>query len=318
MKFVRAGLDRCGKSCRLRWINYLRPDLKRGAFSQQEESLIIELHAVLGNRWSQIATHLPGRTDNEIKNLWNSCIKKKLMQTGIDPSTHKPFTETETSTTRTEHLKDHKITPTPMAYNYSPAAASLSPDFNQATSLSFQPESNFFLMKPSPLPSPATAKPPTVKPSKAPLSDNSSAELWGAGTLQDEGGLVDGTSLNFSWILSDCGRMVGMQQFEAAGTDEPKWSDCTGASLPMGMGGIGETVESGAGGASNSMQCNIKQETEMLNLNPNWFNGLQLPVASQASSLAMAFEHQMQNPLVPFSQRLQLQPSSHIPPYKRP
>ncbi|XP_038878689.1 transcription factor MYB61 [Benincasa hispida] len=85
-----AGLQRCGKSCRLRWINYLRPDLKRGPFSQQEEDLIIELHSVLGNRWSQIAAQLPGRTDNEIKNLWNSCIKKKLRQKGIDPNTHKP------------------------------------------------------------------------------------------------------------------------------------------------------------------------------------------------------------------------------------
>uniref|UniRef100_A0A1J3FY32 Transcription factor MYB86 n=1 Tax=Noccaea caerulescens TaxID=107243 RepID=A0A1J3FY32_NOCCA len=86
-----AGLQRCGKSCRLRWINYLRPDLKRGAFSQDEESLIIELHAALGNRWSQIATRLPGRTDNEIKNFWNSCLKKKLRRKGIDPTTHKPF-----------------------------------------------------------------------------------------------------------------------------------------------------------------------------------------------------------------------------------
>lgn len=46
-----AGLQRCGKSCRLRWINYLRPDLKRGAFSPQEEDLIIHLHSVLGNRY---------------------------------------------------------------------------------------------------------------------------------------------------------------------------------------------------------------------------------------------------------------------------
>ncbi|KAJ9180398.1 hypothetical protein P3X46_008647 [Hevea brasiliensis] len=90
-----AGLQRCGKSCRLRWINYLRPDLKRGAFSQQEENLIIELHSVLGNRWSQIAAQLPGRTDNEIKNLWNSSIKKKLRQRGIDPNTHKPLSEVE-------------------------------------------------------------------------------------------------------------------------------------------------------------------------------------------------------------------------------
>ncbi|XP_052206166.1 transcription factor MYB61-like [Diospyros lotus] len=90
-----AGLQRCGKSCRLRWINYLRPDLKRGTFSQQEENLIIELHAVLGNRWSQIAAQLPGRTDNEIKNLWNSSLKKKLRQRGIDPSSHKPLSEVE-------------------------------------------------------------------------------------------------------------------------------------------------------------------------------------------------------------------------------
>nr|QIG55727.1 MYB transcription factor [Paeonia suffruticosa] len=88
-----AGLQRCGKSCRLRWINYLRPDLKRGTFSQQEENLIIELHALLGNRWSQIAAQLPGRTDNEIKNLWNSCLKKKLRQGGIDPVTHRPLSE---------------------------------------------------------------------------------------------------------------------------------------------------------------------------------------------------------------------------------
>ncbi|KAK7341639.1 hypothetical protein VNO80_24576 [Phaseolus coccineus] len=73
-----AGLQRCGKSCRLRWINYLRPDLKRGAFSPQEEELIVHLHSLLGNRWSQIAARLPGRTDNEIKNFWNSTIKKRL------------------------------------------------------------------------------------------------------------------------------------------------------------------------------------------------------------------------------------------------
>ncbi|XP_039127777.1 transcription factor MYB20-like [Dioscorea cayenensis subsp. rotundata] len=86
-----AGLLRCGKSCRLRWINYLRPDVKRGVLSDSEEKLVIDLHAQLGNRWSKIASHLPGRTDNEIKNHWNTHIKKKLEKMGIDPQTHKPI-----------------------------------------------------------------------------------------------------------------------------------------------------------------------------------------------------------------------------------
>lgn len=86
----KAGLERCGKSCRLRWTNYLRPDIKRGKFSVQEEQTIIQLHALLGNRWSAIATHLPKRTDNEIKNYWNTHLKKRLAKMGIDPVTHKP------------------------------------------------------------------------------------------------------------------------------------------------------------------------------------------------------------------------------------
>ncbi|KAI4333257.1 hypothetical protein L6164_018090 [Bauhinia variegata] len=81
-------LQRCGKSCRLRWINYLRPDLKRGSFTAEEEQTIIDVHRILGNRWAQIAKHLPGRTDNEVKNFWNSCIKKKLISQGLDPQTH--------------------------------------------------------------------------------------------------------------------------------------------------------------------------------------------------------------------------------------
>ncbi|CAM0945529.1 unnamed protein product [Alopecurus aequalis] len=87
---AKAGLRRCGKSCRLRWTNYLRPDIKRGKFTLQEEQSIIQLHALLGNRWSAIATHLPKRTDNEIKNYWNTHLKKRLAKMGIDPVTHKP------------------------------------------------------------------------------------------------------------------------------------------------------------------------------------------------------------------------------------
>ncbi|XP_057842982.2 transcription factor MYB102 [Cryptomeria japonica] len=85
-----AGLRRCGKSCRLRWTNYLRPGIKRGNFSFEEEQAILQLHARLGNKWSAIAARLPGRTDNEIKNFWNTRLKKRLLQMGIDPVTHRP------------------------------------------------------------------------------------------------------------------------------------------------------------------------------------------------------------------------------------
>ncbi|XP_006356065.1 myb-related protein Myb4-like [Solanum tuberosum] len=73
-----AGLLRCGKSCRLRWMNYLSPDIKRGNFTKEEEDNIINLHEILGNRWSAIAARLPGRTDNEIKNIWHTHLKKRL------------------------------------------------------------------------------------------------------------------------------------------------------------------------------------------------------------------------------------------------
>lgn len=88
-----AGLLRCGKSCRLRWINYLRPDLKRGNFTEEEDELIIKLHSLLGNKWSLIAGRLPGRTDNEIKNYWNTHIRRKLLSRGVDPTTHRPMNE---------------------------------------------------------------------------------------------------------------------------------------------------------------------------------------------------------------------------------
>ena len=61
-------------------MNYLRPDIKRGNITPDEDDLIIRLHSLLGNRWSLIAGRLPGRTDNEIKNYWNSHLSKRLMK----------------------------------------------------------------------------------------------------------------------------------------------------------------------------------------------------------------------------------------------
>uniref|UniRef100_A0A5B7A0V3 Myb-related protein 306-like n=1 Tax=Davidia involucrata TaxID=16924 RepID=A0A5B7A0V3_DAVIN len=80
------GLRRCSKSCRLRWTNYLRPGIKRGSFTDHEEKMIIQLQALLGNKWAAIASYLPERTDNDIKNYWNTHLKRKLkkLQTGPD------------------------------------------------------------------------------------------------------------------------------------------------------------------------------------------------------------------------------------------
>ncbi|KAA0049748.1 hypothetical protein IC582_001448 [Cucumis melo] len=123
-----AGLLRCGKSCRLRWINYLRPDLKRGNFTQHEDDLIIKLHSLLGNRWSLIAGRLPGRTDNEIKNYWNTHIKRKLLSRGIDPTTHRPITDsssvktpaTTISFASNSGLEDQEDRKKPVINNFSP------------------------------------------------------------------------------------------------------------------------------------------------------------------------------------------------------
>lgn len=84
-----AGLKRTGKSCRLRWLNYLRPDVRRGNITPEEQLIILELHSRWGNRWSKIAQHLPGRTDNEIKNYWRTRVQKQAKQMQCDVNSKK-------------------------------------------------------------------------------------------------------------------------------------------------------------------------------------------------------------------------------------
>ncbi|CAK9227429.1 unnamed protein product [Sphagnum troendelagicum] len=90
----KAGLQRCGKSCRLRWTNYLRPNIRHGSFTPYEEDLIVKLHSSLGSRWSLIAARMPGRTDNDIKNHWNTRLKKKLLHNFLS-----------------DHYGDHQLVP---------------------------------------------------------------------------------------------------------------------------------------------------------------------------------------------------------------
>ncbi|XP_038998286.1 MYB-like transcription factor EOBI [Hibiscus syriacus] len=98
-----AGLRRSGKSCRLRWMNYLRPNIRRGNFSREEEETIIHLQRELGNRWSAIAARLPHRTDNDIKNYWNSRLKKSVV---VENSKSSSSETTKTSSSIEENSPD--------------------------------------------------------------------------------------------------------------------------------------------------------------------------------------------------------------------
>ncbi|RID51749.1 hypothetical protein BRARA_H02393 [Brassica rapa] len=84
------GLRRCGKSCRVRKTDNAGA-AKHESFTPEEEDLIIKMHAAMGSRWPLIAQHLPGKTEEEVKMVWNSKLKKKLSQMGIDHVTHRPF-----------------------------------------------------------------------------------------------------------------------------------------------------------------------------------------------------------------------------------
>nr|BAC07540.1 myb-related transcription factor VlMYBA2 [Vitis labrusca x Vitis vinifera] len=107
---LRAGLNRCRKSCRLRWLNYLKPDIKRGEFALDEVDLMIRLHNLLGNRWSLIAGRLPGRTANDVKNYWHGHHLKKKVQFQ-EEGRDKPQTHSKTKAIKPHPHKFSKALP---------------------------------------------------------------------------------------------------------------------------------------------------------------------------------------------------------------
>lgn len=132
----KAGLKRCGKSCRLRWLNYLRPNLKHGEFSEDEDMIICNLFARIGSRWSIMASHLPGRTDNDIKNYWNTKLKKKLMDLISSPNKSQPQLYPLHLQTDPSLQKDQYYYTYTLAKLHEPSFSDNTPDLFNATSSS--------------------------------------------------------------------------------------------------------------------------------------------------------------------------------------
>ncbi|CAL9778243.1 unnamed protein product [Musa acuminata subsp. burmannicoides] len=143
-----AGLNRTGKSCRLRWLNYLRPDLRRGNITPQEQLLIMELHARWGNRWSKIARQLPGRTDNEIKNYWRTRIQKRVKRSESDDFQNAMLTdEAGAGTSQTNSSNDGRDQPSHPDEQTATAADGVDPQFPAEFSYNFWTFEDFWSMQ---------------------------------------------------------------------------------------------------------------------------------------------------------------------------
>lgn len=105
---------RISKQCRERWINNLDPNLSKRMWSEEEDNKILELHAKYGNKWSLISKHIPGRTDNSIKNRFNSNLKRQLALGTVIPTYARTSTilrDVEEVTKKRDLKEAHKQAP---------------------------------------------------------------------------------------------------------------------------------------------------------------------------------------------------------------
>ncbi|KAF2324087.1 hypothetical protein GH714_006561 [Hevea brasiliensis] len=240
-----AGLQRCGKSCRLRWINYLRPDLKRGAFSQQEENLIIELHSVLGNS-SKITS--------------NNDHSSNLTPT---PPTQEFFLDSPNI--------GLSVNPnTSICFNPNSSSSEMISEFNSSMTPSILQSMSSSMFQTS-----IRVKPSVSLPSDNPSvgsCDVSGVQNWEAVSFSNNGSSSHGSSSSielqnnnnffesntFSWGLADCGKPGEEAQLRSLENDpeDIKWSEYLSTPFLLGTAIQNQT--------SQPMYSEVKPETNFI------------------------------------------------------